>query len=55
MDLCLWAVDHGVPAAEVAPVIGLSEAQVVRVYRDIAAKRRMARYLHHVPTPYTKP
>jgi len=50
LDLCLWAVDHGVPPAEAAPVVGLSEAQVARVYRDIEAKRRASRYLHHVPT-----
>ena len=54
MDLCLWAVDHGVPAAEVAPVIGITEEQVERVFRDIAAKRRAARYLHHVPTPFRR-
>jgi hypothetical protein len=24
---------------------------VERVYRDIEAKRRVARYLHHVPAP----
>ena len=51
MDLCLWAVDHDVPAAEVAPVIGLTIDQVERVFRDIAAKRRAARYLHYVPAP----
>jgi len=55
MDLCLWAVDHGVPVAEVAPAIGLTEEQVARVFRDIEAKRRMSRYLHHVPTPMSPP
>jgi NAD+ synthase len=54
MDLCLWAVDHGVPAAEVAPVVGLAEEQVEAVFRDIAAKRRVARYLHHVPSPFPR-
>ncbi len=54
MDLCLWAVNHDVPASEVGPVIGLGEEQVVRVFRDIAAKRRVARYLHHVPKPLTR-
>jgi NAD+ synthase len=49
MDLCLWAHDHAVPAAEVAPVVGLSAAQVERVYRDLEAKRRVSVYLHHVP------
>ncbi len=50
MDLCLWANDHGVPAREVGPPIGLTEEQVDRVYRDIEAKRRVSRYLHYVPT-----
>jgi len=49
MDLCLWAYNHGVPAAEVATVLGLLPPQVERVYRDIEAKRRVARYLHHAP------
>jgi NAD+ synthase len=55
MDLCLWAVDHGVPAREVGPAIGLTEDQVDRVFRDIKAKRRVSRYLHHVPTPLSRP
>ena len=55
MDLCLWAVDHGVPAAEVGPAIGLTAEQVERVFRDIAAKRRAGRYLHHVPAPFAHP
>ncbi len=49
MDACLWAHDHGTPAAEVAPVLGLSPAQVERVYRDLEAKRRATRYLHQPP------
>jgi NAD+ synthase len=46
MDLCLWAHDHSVPAAEAAPVLRLTSAQVERVYRDIESKRRVGRYLH---------
>jgi NAD+ synthase len=49
MDLCLHAVNHGVPAAEVAKVLKLTPEQVERVYRDIEAKRRVARYLHERP------
>jgi len=49
MDLCLWAYDHATAAAEVAEVLGLQPAQVERVYRDIEAKRRVARYLHQAP------
>lgn len=54
MDLCLWALDHGVPAGEVASAIGLTEEQVVRVFRDFEAKRRMSRYLRHVPAPMSR-
>jgi NAD+ synthase len=49
MDLCLWAVNHGTPAQDVAGALGLTPAQVERVYRDIEAKRRVSRYLHHAP------
>jgi NAD+ synthase len=49
MDLCLWAHNHGVPAAEAAPVIGITETQVRSVYEDIESKRRTTRYLHLPP------
>jgi NAD+ synthase len=49
MDLCLYGVNHDVPAADVAAAIGLTAEQVSRVYRDIAAKRRAARYLAAAP------
>lgn len=49
MDLCLYAHNHAVPAAEAAPVLGLTPEQVERVYRDITAKRRATRYLHSAP------
>jgi NAD+ synthase len=49
MDLCLHAFEHAIPAEEVAPVLGLTREQVLRVYRDIEAKRRVAFYLHHTP------
>lgn len=49
MDLCLYAFNHQVPAAEVAPALGLTESQVERVFRDIQAKRRVAHYLHLPP------
>ena len=45
MDLCLWAHDHQVAAAEVGAALGLTAEQVERVYRDIEAKRRVSRYL----------
>ena len=49
MDLCLYAVDHGIPAVTVAAALDLTEQQVERVYSDIASKRRMSRYLHAAP------
>ncbi len=49
MDVCMWALDHDVPASDVAPVVDLSPQQVELVFRDIRAKRRVARYLHEAP------
>lgn len=49
MDLCLYAVNNGVSANEVAPVVGITPAQVERVFKDIEAKRRATRYLHMRP------
>lgn len=49
LDLCLYAHNHRMPAAEVAPAIGLTEGQVARVYKDIEAKRRATRYQHAPP------
>jgi NAD+ synthase len=46
MDLCLYGHNHGVPAKDVAPVLGLTEEQVERVYRDIEVKRRTTLPLH---------
>jgi NAD+ synthase len=49
MDLCLFAHNHAVPAAEVAAATGLTIEQVERVFRDIEQKRRTTRYLHARP------
>ncbi len=49
MDLALWALNHGVPALEVAGVLGITHAEVEAVYADIHAKRRTTRYLHLSP------
>lgn len=54
MDLCLWAFNHGVPAAEAAEVVDLTNEQVERVYRDIQAKRRATQY-HHLPPLLVSP
>ena len=49
MDVCLYGLNHGIPAAQTAEVAGLTAAQVERVYRDIEQKRRTTRYLHAGP------
>lgn len=49
MDLCLYGLNHGMSAEDVAPAVGLSVEQVHRVFRDIEAKRRATRYLHQPP------
>jgi NAD+ synthase len=49
MDLCLYAHNHKIPEAEVAPVVGLTTDQVTRVYRDIENKRRTTLPLHLNP------
>jgi NAD+ synthase len=49
MDLALWAVDHGLPAADLAEALGMTEDMARNVYRDIRAKRRAAEYLHQRP------
>lgn len=49
MDMCLYGKNHALTPSEVAPAVGLSEQQVARVYKDIDAKRQVARYLHAFP------
>jgi NAD+ synthase len=49
MDLCLYALTHGISAEEVAPVVDLLPDQVERVFHDIKSKRRATRYLHLPP------
>jgi NAD+ synthase len=49
MDLVLYGKCNAYGPAEIAPEIGLVPEQVERVFRDIDAKRRVARYLHAAP------
>lgn len=49
MDLCLYGLNHGISADEVAAAAGLTAAQVEKVFKDIDSKRRAARYLHARP------
>ncbi len=49
MDLALWAYENSRPASELATKLAISEVDALAVYRDIEAKRRVARYLHAAP------
>jgi NAD+ synthase len=49
MDLALWALNHEVPAAELARAIGVEPRTAEAVYEDIRTKRRTTRYLHLAP------
>ena len=49
MDLCLYGKNHEIPPEAVAPAVGITPEQVTRVFRDIDAKRKAARYLHEPP------
>jgi NAD+ synthase len=52
LDLLWYALDHGVPAAEAAEVMDLSEEQVERVFADIIRKQRATEYLRALPIEY---
>jgi NAD+ synthase len=49
MDLCLFALENGVSAKEVASASGLTDSEVEAVWKDIAAKRKVAVYLRAPP------
>jgi NAD+ synthase len=49
MDLCLYGLNHNIASGDVAKVAGLTEEQVLMVWRDIASKRKATRYLHTGP------
>jgi NAD+ synthase len=49
MDLCLYGKNKSIAASELAPLVGLPERQVERVYNLIDAKRSATRYLHMAP------
>jgi len=54
MDLCLYGLNNNVPAAQVAEAASLTPEQVAAVWGDIAAKRKVARYLH-LPAQLVEP
>src|SRR4030095_16678052 len=49
MDLCLFARNRGVGAAEVAQAAGLTTDQVGQAFQDIDTKRSSTRYQHLAP------
>ena len=49
MDLALWAVEHALPASELALALAIGEDVARAVYDDIHSKRRSTRYLHMAP------
>jgi NAD+ synthase len=49
MDLCLYALNHGLSPASVSDAVGLSIEEVERVYHDIETKRRATAYLQLPP------
>lgn len=49
LDLCLAALNRGIPASDIAPAAGLTAEQAERVYADILSKRRITRPLHLSP------
>lgn len=49
MDICLWGRNEGLTPEELTKWVELTPEQIERVYRDIDAKRRQARYLHMRP------
>lgn len=49
MDLCLYGLNHGIPAAQVAAAAGISEAQVLNAWANIQQKRSTVHYLHLPP------
>lgn len=46
MDVALWHVNQGLPAAQLAERLGLTEQQATYIYQDIEAKRRTTAPLH---------
>ena len=46
MDLCLYGKEHDIQPEVVAAAVNLTTEEVVRVYHQIDARRRMAHYLH---------
>jgi NAD+ synthase len=50
MDLCLYGKNNGIPIADIAAALDLTQEQVARVFKDIDQKRKTTDYLHAVPS-----
>jgi NAD+ synthase len=46
MDLALWAVNHQLPSSDLCDALGIDLERARKIYQDIEAKRRTARFLH---------
>lgn len=46
MDVALWALNHNIPASELAVELGIEEKQAEYVYNDIESKRKTTKMLH---------
>ena len=55
MDLLWYGHEHGIPRAEVAAVMNLTEAQVQRAFDDFTRKRRATAYLRMAPMAISEP
>ncbi len=49
LDLLLYSWEHDVPAAETATLVGLTQAQTERAYRDLTSKARFTEHMRHMP------
>ena len=49
MDICLYALNHGISATDAAGAAGLTVDQVELVWKDIKSKRRATMYQHARP------
>jgi NAD+ synthase len=55
MDVLWYAMEHNVPIAEVAQIMGLEEIQVQRAYNDFTRKQRTTDYLRMGPIQLSEP
>lgn len=49
IDLALWALNHDVPAADLAATLEIPVERAEAIYQDIQTKRRTTAYLHQPP------